>query len=225
MKILLIEDELKTAQSIKAWLEDCQMEVDCAYDAQTGRILAERHEYDVIVSDIVMPKGNGVDLCRHFRGLGIKTPMLLLSALSQPEDKVAGLNAGADDYLAKPFDFTELQARIHALYRRIRAGITPQTNKLNILDLELNLDTQEAHRGGQYIPLTPREFSLIEYFIRNSGRVISKSEILEKVWGLDVEINTNVIEVYVNYLRKKIDKGFERKLIHTQFGVGYILKT
>jgi two-component system copper resistance phosphate regulon response regulator CusR len=223
MKILLIEDELKTAQSIKSWLEESQISVDCVYDGAMGRTMAERNQYDVIVSDVVMPKGNGIDFCKQIREKGIKTPILMLSALSQPEDKVLGLNAGADDYLAKPFDFTEFLARINALYRRTSVGVN-YPHKISIHDLELNLDTQEAFRAGTQILLTPREFSLIEYLIRNRGRVISKSEILEKVWGLDVEINTNVIEVYVNYLRKKIDKDFEKKLIHTQFGVGYILK-
>ena len=223
MTILLIEDEPKTAQTIKSWLEEGQIGVDCAFDGPSGRQLAEQNEYDVIISDVMMPKMNGIDLCRHFREAGIRTPILLLSALSQPEDKVAGLNAGADDYLAKPFDFHELLARINALVRR-HAPQLAQTNKLAFADVELNLDTLEVWRDGTKITLTPREFGLLEYFIRNQGRVLSKIEILEKVWGVDVVINTNVIEVYVNYLRNKIDKGFDQKLIHTHFGAGYIFK-
>lgn len=224
MKILLIEDEPKTAQSIKTWLEEAQMRVDCATDGRAGRDLAERNEYDVIISDVILPEISGIDLCRHIRQIGVRTPILMLSAQSLPEDKVSGLNAGADDYLGKPFDFQELLARLNALTRRI----LPQTNrqnKLTFADLELNLETLEVWRAGQKITLTPREFSLLEYFVRNQERVLPKAEISERVWNLDFEINTNVIEVYVNYLRNKIDKGFDKKLIHTHFGVGYVLRS
>lgn len=224
MKILLIEDEPKTAQSIKTWLEEAYIAVDCAYDGFTGKLLGERNNYDVIVSDIILPGMNGIELCKHFRKIEVQTPILLLSALSQSDDKVTGLNAGADDYLAKPFDFQELLARINALVRRsVQKLSTPQV--LSVADLELNLDTLEAWRSGVKISLTVREFALLEYFIRNAGRVLSKAEISEQVWNLDADINTNVIEVYISYLRNKIDKGFETKLIHTQFGHGYILKT
>jgi len=223
MKVLLIEDEQKTAQSIKSWLEEAQMTVECAFDGFTGKRLATLNEYDIIISDIILPKINGIDLCRHFREAGIKTPILMLSALSQPEDKVAGLNAGADDYLSKPFHFQELLARLYALVRRS----TQQpafSAKLTFADLELNLDTLEVWRSGVKITLTPREFALLEYLVRNQARVVPKAEISERVWNLIPEINTNVIEVYVGYLRNKIDKGFEKRLIHTHFGVGYYLK-
>jgi two-component system copper resistance phosphate regulon response regulator CusR len=226
MKILLIEDEPKMAHSIKVWLEEHQLGVDCVFDGRTGLLFAERTTYDVIVSDVIMPAMNGIELCQQLRFKGIVTPVLLLSALSQAEDKVTGLDAGADDYLAKPFDFHELLARIKALARRQQQAQSPATPvRMVFEDLELNLDTLEVWRSGTKIALTPREFDLIEFFIKNQGRVIPKSEILESVWGLDVEINTNVIEVYVNYLRNKIDKGFDKKLIHTHFGVGYILKS
>ena len=223
MKVLLIEDEQKTAQSIKSWLEEARIQVDCAFDGFTGQRLATRNVYDVIISDVILPQINGIDLCRFFREEGIRTPILMLSALSQPEDKVNGLNAGADDYLAKPFDFHELLARIHALIRR---AVQPANvaQKLIFADLELNLDTLEVWRTGTKIILTPREFALLEYFVRNQGRVLPKAEIAEKVWNIDAEINTNVIEVYVGYLRNKVDKGFSKPLIHTHFGVGYILK-
>ena len=224
MKVLLIEDEPKIAQSIRTFLEEREMEVDCAYDGFLGRAFAERNEYDVIVSDVVMPKVNGIDLCRHFRTMGIRTPILMLSSMSQADDKVLGLEAGADDYLAKPFDFQELLARVKALVRRAAVNRNAFSRQLVFADVELNLDTCEVHRAGNKISLTRREFSLLEYFIRNQGRVVSKSEIIEQVWDIDADISTNVIEVYVNYLRNKIDKGFDRKLIHTQFGVGYILK-
>lgn len=223
MKVLLVEDEVKMAQSVKVWMEEQQLKVDCVYDGLTGLLFAERSSYDVIVSDVIMPAMNGVELCRNLRLKGIMTPVLLLSALSQPEDKVSGLNAGADDYLAKPFDFNELLARIRALTRRQQAPATPA--RMIFEDIEMNLETLEVWRNGTKIALTPREFELMQFLIKNQGRVIPKAEILEQVWGLDVDINTNVIEVYVNYLRNKIDKGFDKKLIHTHFGVGYILKT
>lgn len=223
MKVLLIEDEQKTAASIKSWLEDARFKVDCAFDGFTGRRLAGHNEYDVIISDIVMPGTNGIDFCRYLRDKGVQTPILLLSALSRPEDKVLGLNAGADDYMAKPFDFYELLARINALTRR-PGRPTEDPVKLSFADLELNLHSLEVWRAGVKIILTPREFALLEYLVRNQGRVIPKAEISEKVWNLDVEINTNVIEVYVGYLRNKIDKGFGKRLIHTHFGVGYVLK-
>lgn len=223
MKVLLIEDEQKTAESIKSWLEDARIEVDCAFDGYTGQRLASQNEYDVIISDIVLPGVNGIDICRNLRDKGSQTAILLLSALSRPEDKVMGLNAGADDYMTKPFYFPELLARVHALIRR-KGRPMEYPAKLSFADLELNLHSLEVWRAGVKIVLTPREFSLLEYLVRNQGRVIPKAEISEKVWNLDVEINTNVIEVYVGYLRNKIDKEFGKRLIHTHFGVGYVLK-
>ncbi len=224
MKILIIEDEPKTAQSLRAYLEEeCQAEVDCAFDGYSGMRFAQQNLYDIILTDVVLPHINGIELCRQLREMGIKVPILILSALYQPEDKVVGLNAGADDYLSKPFDFHELAARLQALMRRVNQTLIPQT-KLFFADLEMNLSTLEVWRDGNKITLTPREFALLEYLVRNPGRVIPKSEILERVWGLNEDINTNVIEVYVNYVRNKVDKGFLVKLIHTHFGVGYILK-
>ncbi len=224
MKILIIEDEPKTAQSLRAYLEEeCQAEVDCAFDGYSGKRFAQQNQYDIILTDVVLPHINGIELCRQLREIGIKVPILILSALYQPEDKVVGLNAGADDYLSKPFDFHELAARLQALMRRVNQTLIPQT-KLFFADLEMNLSTLEVWRDGNKITLTPREFALLEYLVRNPGRVIPKSEILERVWGLNEDINTNVIEVYVNYVRNKVDKGFLVKLIHTHFGVGYILK-
>lgn len=223
MKILLIEDEQKTSQSIKSWLEEYQISVDCAYDGSMGLSLATNNTYDVILSDVILPKLNGFEFCRMVRIAGVKTPIMMLSALSQPEDKVTGLDAGADDYMSKPFDLKELLARINALIRR-SSDKESVSNILNFADIELNLNTFEVHRAGKKILLTPREFSLLEYLVRNQDRVLPKAEISEKVWNIDIEFNTNVIEVYVNYLRNKIDKGFDKKLIHTQFGIGYYLK-
>jgi two-component system, OmpR family, copper resistance phosphate regulon response regulator CusR len=224
MKILLIEDEAKTVQSVKQGLEENQIEVDFAYDGYTGKLLAERNHYDVIVSDIIMPHINGLDLCRGLRQAGIFTPLLLLSALCTTDDKVIGFDAGADDYLAKPFDFKELMARIKALARRKNDPIK-NSPLLIFADLSINMDTKTVMRAEKKIELTPKEFALMEYFIRNQGKVVSKAEIAENVWDINFDTGTNVIEVYVNYLRNKVDKGFGQKIIHTQFGMGYILKT
>jgi two-component system copper resistance phosphate regulon response regulator CusR len=225
MRILIIEDEAKTAHAIRGFLEECHHTVDCTFDGYTGRLFAERNQYDVIVSDIVMPNVNGIDLCRHLRAHGVNTPILMLSALNQADDKVTGLDAGADDYLAKPFDLHELHARLNALARRAGKGSAPSSRLLTTGDLELNLDTFAVRRAGQPVVLRPREFALLEFLVRNQDRVVSKTEIAEQVWGLDADVNLNVIEVYVNYLRNKIDKSFPTRLIHTHYGSGYILKT
>jgi two-component system, OmpR family, copper resistance phosphate regulon response regulator CusR len=226
MKILLIEDEEKTAKAVQAYLKECQMEVICAFDGATGRTFALENSFDIIISDVTMPYLDGLALCRELRASGNKTPFLFLSALSETNDKILGLEAGADDYLAKPFDFKELRARIDALARRAgkAAVAAPPANKLFFADLEMNLETLEVTRSGHKIMLTPREFALLEFLVRNPGRVISKTEILERVWNIDEKINTNVIEVYVSYVRNKVDKGFDKKLIRTHFGAGYILK-
>lgn len=223
MKVLLIEDEVKAVQSLRQGLMENQIAVDFAYDGYTGRLLAERGSYDVIISDVIMPKLNGLDLVRHLRHQGINTPVLLLTALSTTDDKVEGLEAGADDYLAKPFEFKELLARIKVLTRRGKESVF-QKSILTFADIELNLDSKIFTRAGKKIVLTPREFALMEYFIRHQGRVIPKAEIAEKIWDINFENNSNVIEVYINYLRNKMDKPFGQKLIHTHFGVGYILK-
>ncbi len=223
MRVLFIEDEPKTAQAVRDFLIEQGIGAECAFDGQMGLRMAEGGEFDVIVTDVNLPLLNGLELCKKLRAKGSTVPILMLSALSQPEDKVLGLEVGADDYMAKPFDFSELLARIRALSRRAKQKMAP-VPKLFFADLEMNLDTMEVWRAGEKITLTPREFSLLEYFIRNNGRVLPKTEISAKVWNIDVEINTNVIEVYVNYLRNKIDRGHDKKLIHTQFGVGYIFK-
>lgn len=223
MKVLLIEDEAKAVQSLKKGLNEHQIEVDLSYDGYTGGLLAERGDYDVIISDVILPNLNGFDLVRRLRNNGVKTPVLLLTALSATDDKVLGLEAGADDYLAKPYEFKELLARIRALSRRGK-GITAHQPTLRFAGVEMNLDTKEFTRSGKKIELTPKEFALMEYFIRHQGRVISKTEIAEKVWDINFETHSNVIEVYINYLRNKVDKPFGKKLIHTLFGSGYILK-
>ncbi len=223
MKVLIIEDEVKTVQSLKKGLEEHQMEVDYAYDGQAGKQLAESGNFDVIVSDVVMPKMTGFELVKHLRTAGVDTPILLLTAMGATDDKVTGFEAGADDYLVKPFEFKELLMRIRALARRGKEGATPRTI-LHFADLELNLDAKTCTRSGKKIELTPKEFALTEYLIRNQGRVVSKTEIAEKVWDINFDTGTNVIEVYVSYLRNKLDRPFDKKLIHTMFGLGYVLK-
>jgi two-component system, OmpR family, copper resistance phosphate regulon response regulator CusR len=224
MKLLLIEDEPKTVQSIKQGLEENGYEVDIAYDGLIGRQLAKNNVYQLIISDIIIPGINGIELCREIRKGGDETPILMLTALGSTDDKVTGLDAGADDYLVKPFEFKELIARVRALTKR-GASISQTAQTLRFEDLEISLDAKTVHRSGNKINLTAREFNLLVYLIRNQGRVISKVEIAEQVWDIGFDTGTNVIEVYVNYLRKKIDKDYPVKLIHTQFGMGYVLKT
>lgn len=222
MKILLIEDEKKVVQSLKQGLNEHHIDVDFAYDGIAGSQLAEQNTYDVIVSDVVMPGMNGLDLLRRLRRKQVKTPILLLTALGDTDDKVYGLDQGADDYMVKPFEFKELLSRIRALARRnVEGSALPS---LTFADIQLNLATRECFRQGVKIDFTPKEFLLIEYFLRNPGKTISKSELAEKVWDITFDHNSNVVEVYINYVRNKIDKPFAKKLLHTVFGSGYILK-
>lgn len=224
MNVLLIEDEPKTVQSLRQGLEENGYTVDIAYDGLLGRQLATRNSYHLIVSDIIIPGINGLELCRELRNAGNQTPILMLTALGTTDDKVVGLDAGADDYLVKPFEFKEFLARVRALTKR--GGMVNQTAQiLRFADLVVNMDAKTVHRAEKKIELTAREFNLLVYLIRNQGRVISKAEIAEQVWEIDFDTGTNIIEVYVNYLRKKIDRDFATKLIHTQFGMGYVLKT
>ena len=223
MRILLVEDEVKTLHSLRQGMEEQGWTVNTATEGDTGLRLASSEGYDVIVSDITLPGISGLELCARLREKGIRTPLMLLTALSDTDDKVAGLESGADDYLAKPFEFRELVARVKALARRPTTSVRPE-NILRFADLELDLNVKKVQRAGKDIFLTPREFALLEYFMHNPGVVLSKLEIAEKVWDLNFDTGTNVIEVYVNYLRNKVDKGFETRLLHTLFGQGYILR-
>jgi two-component system copper resistance phosphate regulon response regulator CusR len=223
IKILLIEDEPKTVQSLKQGLEENNYDVSIAYDGNMGKQLALAHTYQLIVSDIIIPGLNGLDLCRELRAQGIQTPILMLTALSTTDDKLNGFEAGADDYLPKPFDFKEFLARVKALIKRSNQTIL-DAQVLKFADLEMDLNSSLVSRAGQMIHLTSKEFQLLEYFLRNQEKVISKAEIAENIWEVEDENSSNLIEVYVNYLRKKVDKGFSSKLIHTQFGMGYILR-
>ncbi|MBZ1326972.1 response regulator transcription factor [Aquirufa aurantiipilula] len=223
MRILLIEDEPKTVQSLKRGLEENNYEVEVAYDGLMGKQLAIRNTYQLIVSDIIIPGINGIELCKELRSLGIQTPILMLTALSTTDDKLIGFEAGADDYLAKPFDFKEFMARVKALIKRSNQTLV-DSQVLKFADLELDLTSKLVTRSGQKINLTAKEFQLLEYFLKNQEKVISKAEIAENIWEVEDENSSNLIEVYVNYLRKKVDKNFPSKLIHTQFGMGYILR-
>ncbi len=223
IKILLIEDEPKTVQSLKQGLEENHYAVDVAYDGNMGKQLAMRTTYQLIISDIIIPGINGLELCKYLRAEGIQTPILMLTALSTTDDKLVGFEAGADDYLAKPFDFKEFLARVKALIKRSNQTLI-EAQVLKFADLELDLTSKIVTRAGQKINLTAKEFQLLEYFLRNQEKVISKAEIAENIWEVEDEGSSNLIEVYVNYLRKKVDKGFPSKLIHTQFGMGYILR-
>ncbi len=222
MKILLIEDEKKVVQSLKQGLNEHQIEVDFAYDGLSGSLLAEQNCYDVIVSDVIMPGLNGFDLLLRLRKNQIRTPVLMLTALGETDHKVQGLDAGADDYMVKPFEFKELLSRIRALARRSAEGSNVST--LSFSGMNINLTNRECTRDGVRIELTPKEFLLVEYFLRNPYRAISKAELAEKVWDITFDSNSNVVEVYINYVRNKIDKPFKKKLLHTVFGAGYILK-
>jgi len=221
MKILLIEDERKTIQYIKKGLEENGYEVDTAEDGKAGRTLGFKNSYNIIITDIIMPEINGRDLCKEFRAAKIETPILMLTALADTDDVVEGLDSGADDYLSKPFEFKELLARIRTLTKRHKPS---NDSHLRIADLVLDLNTKSVIRSGKKIELTSKEFALLEYFLRNQNKVIPRAELSKHVWNVDFDTGTNMVEVYVNYLRKKIDRDFDVKLIHTQFGMGYILK-
>lgn len=224
MNILLIEDEPGVAGFLKKGLEEQQFEVSVAYDGRMGMEMALGGQWDVIILDVLLPKINGWDLCRKLRREhGLATPVLILSALGETSHVIKGLNEGADDYLAKPFKLDELIARLMALHRR-NNGILAEQNRLSYEGLEIDLDSLEAFRDGERIKLTAREFRLLEYFMRNPGRVLSRMKIMQAVWEVDFDLGTNVVDVYINYLRKKIDRNYNPKLLHTVIGMGYVLK-
>lgn len=222
MKLLLVEDEPKTVESVRQGLVEHGYQVDTARDGTTGLRLSLNNAYDLIISDVIMPGLSGHQLTRTLRDAGVQTPVLMLTALGGIDDKLTGFDAGADDYLTKPFEFAELLARVRVLTRR--QGSQP-AHLLHYQDLEMNLDAHTVTRQGRRIDLTGKEFSLLELLLRHPGRVLSKQEIAEKIWDAQVDSSTNVIEVYINLLRKKVDKDFPHRLIHTQYGMGYILKS
>lgn len=224
MKFLLIEDDERVADLIKRGLQEQGYEVTLAYDGLMGKKMALNNVYDLIITDIILPHMSGLDLCKEIRLANLDIPIIMLTALGTTDDKVEGFDAGANDYLVKPFDFRELHVRIRALLKRNNATTKAQGFILKYADLELNNQTKIVTRGITQISLTPKEFKLLEYMMINSERVLSRTEIAEKVWDTHFDTGTNFIDVYINYLRKKIDKDFDNKLIHTKSGMGFIFK-
>ena len=221
MRILVVEDEKKVASFIRRGLEAEHYQVALAADGQRGLECVLEEDYDLLILDIMLPKRDGWSVLEEIRRRRLSIPILMLTARDTVSDRVAGLDRGADDYLTKPFAFEELVARVRALLRR---GAPAQPPILRLADLQLNPAERTVTRAGQHIELTAKEFALLEFFLRRPGRVLSRALIAQHVWGVDFDTFTNVIDVYVNYLRKKIDAGFEPKLLHTVRGVGYVLK-
>lgn len=224
MEILIVEDEKKIADSLQKGLQELGHEVSVGYDGKIGEKLFNQQHYDLVILDINLPGINGLELCARIRKSNKQVPILMLTTFGSVPDKVEGFNAGADDYMVKPFSFDELIVRVRALLKRNTSSNVPVGNVLHFSDLEMNLDTKEVSRSGKKITLTAKEFQLLEYLMRNSKRVVSRAAIGENVWDIDFDTNTNTIDVYINYLRKKIDKEFPVKLIHTQVGFGYVMK-
>jgi len=218
MRILVVEDERRITAFIKRGLEEERYAVDVAYDGEEALDWAAVVDYDLIVLDVLLPKKDGIEVCRELRAQGNKVPILMLTARDAIEDRVQGLDSGADDYLVKPFAFQELLARIRALLRR--SGEI-KTTRLQVGDLALDTLTHRASRGGRVIELTAREYALLEFLMRHPGQVLSRTQISEHVWNYDFFTTSNVVDVYIRYLRRKIDKGFEVKLLQTVRGVGY----
>lgn len=223
MKVLVVEDEQQVSNFIKQGLEEQSFEVDVAYDGHIAERLILSRDYHVILLDIIIPGINGFDLCRIIKKNKPEIPVLMLTTLGMTEDKVAGFDAGADDYLLKPFEFVELIARLKALSRRNRSETIDHGSLLRYEDLQLDLEKKVAIRSGKAIKLSAKEFALLAYFLRNKGKVIPRAELAEKIWDLKFETGTNVVEVYINMLRNKIDRDYEPKLLHTRIGLGYVL--
>lgn len=221
MRILVVEDDKKVAGFIKKGLTEENYAVDVFYDGEEGLFWGMENEYDLIILDIMLPKKNGFYICKELRKSGNTVPILMLTAKDTTEDKVKGLDAGSDDYIAKPFSFDEFLARIRALLRRSQSYKTPV---LSVADLEMNPASRKVTRGDVEIKLTGKEYSLLEYLIRNKNKLVTETRIIEHVWDMNYEPGTNVVNVYIHHLRNKIEKGFNRKLLHTVRGAGYIIK-
>jgi DNA-binding response OmpR family regulator len=223
-KILLIEDEQKIADTLKLGLTENGYHVEVAYDGSIGWKLFQSRSFNLVILDINLPGINGYELCKMIRAADPHVPVIMLTALSSLNDKIEGYDAGADDYIIKPFEFRELLMKLRALLKRTMNQQFPVGNVLTAADLEMNLDSKEVKRSGKAINLTAKEFQLLEYLLRNKNRVVSRADIAINVWDIDFDTNTNVIDVYINYVRNKVDKQFDQKLIQTQVGMGYILK-
>ena len=222
-KILIVEDEKKISAVIRKGLEEEKYSVEDAFDGEKGEQLAINGAYDLIILDIMLPKKDGIQILSSIRNASIDVPVLMLTAKGTVEDRVKGLDTGADDYLVKPFAITELLARVRSLLRRKKDAEKSATT-LTIADLTLDLVARKVIRGGKVIDLTSKEFSLLEYFIRNKNKTLNRSTITEHIWNYNFDTGTNIIDVYINHLRTKIDGGFSVKLLHTIRGVGYVLK-
>jgi len=218
---LIIEDEARTAQSLQKGLLENHYGVDLAFDGETGLALLQKNEYELIILDVMLPKVDGWQVLRQIRAQGSQTPVLMLTALSDINDRVRGLQAGADDYLAKPFAFSEFLARVEAILRRTRPNVPKES--LQVGELIINLTQQTVLRGGKYIDLSPKEFQLLCMLAENVGRFVSRKELVARVWNIHFDCETNVVDVAIRRLRQKIDEGFATKLIKTVRGVGYVL--
>ena len=221
MRILVVEDEKKVSAFIKKGLEEETYAVDVAHDGEEGLYLASESQFDLIILDLMLPKLNGLEVLTKLREKKVATPIILLTAKDSVEDKVTGLNKGADDYLTKPFAFSELLARVRSLLRR---GSGDTKTLLQVADLTLDLVSHKVKREDMEMELTGKEYSLLEYFMRNEGKVLTRTMIAEHVWDYNFDTFTNVIDVYINHLRKKIDKDYPKKLLHTLRGVGYVMR-
>src|SRR5579859_3180579 len=227
MRILLVEDELRLARSYQRNLQDEGHIVETAFVGDTAyeRVMEAPDDFDVMILDVMLPKRDGITVCRDLRKASVKLPILLLTALDQTEDKVAGLDAGADDYLTKPFPFEELLARLRALARRGRQfDVAASATTLDVADLSMDLLRREVFRGNRMITLTAREFALLEFMARNADRVLTRRQLSERVWPDGTEAGSNVLDTYIHYLREKIDRDESERLIHTVRGVGYSLR-
>lgn len=223
MKLLVVEDEPQLLSIIRKGLSEKNYDVSAALDGTTALDMINNNRFDVVVLDVMLPDINGIEICRRLRASGNFVPILMLTALNSSENIVTGLNAGADDYMSKPFKFSELEARINALARRAGQDQKP-AEIITIADLEIDRRAKTVKRSGDLITLTAKEFKLLYYLAKNTGITLSREKILDNVWNINFDMNTNVVDVYINYLRKKIDKPYTVKLIHTIKGLGYILK-
>ena len=224
MKLLIVEDEPNLLSILRKGLSENNNDVSAALDGTTALDMIQNHNFDVIILDIMLPDINGIEICRRMRAAKNFTPVLLLTALGTTENIVNGLNSGADDYLVKPFKFTELDARINALARRSNLEHTPH-DQIVIEDLKIDGRSKSVTRNGDVVQLTAKEFKLLYYLAKNSEMILSREKILDNVWDINFDMNTNVVDVYINYLRKKIDKPYQNKLIHTIKGLGYVIKS
>lgn len=222
--ILLVEDDDRLSKLITKGLQEAEFEVSTAYDGATGLKLALQTNYDLVVTDIVLPKKSGLEFCNEIKALKPNLPVVMLTALGTTDDKLEGFDAGADDYMTKPFEMRELVARINVLLKRFSQQRQQKIFVLKYEGIEMNLEQKTVSRDHVSIKLTPKEFNLLKFMMENSEKVLSRAEIAEKVWETHFDTGTNFIDVYINYLRKKIDKDFESKLIHTKAGMGFILK-